>query len=363
MRLIVDKIKGSLIFKVLEKPAFFTDEKLNFEVLNRSSKTPYLQAFYSKDGELVEIHLLSSLKIDESDQLVKIETGLYLKPEDASLWISPTEMSVLFGMPEKDTFKFFRGEINIPERFPERRYVFTFGPADSVPKICADHYAQLWNTDDRFLSNPRLTVERMDGGEMSREEIDSLRDVFYRDAIEWFTSAGAFSNWGIESVYFNKKLHFWSVDEEILPESWEELKNKVTPIIDLIYGVEGDNDGEIDGIRFFSVNTSDGRHIHFVAGNTDLLSDKADISMEEIPKIIKELLVEGSENVFVGFFNLSQEDAMAVREVETKRNSRFLEFKEFVCEYYRKKANLNDYEALENPEEWEEKIRFIFYSP
>jgi len=130
----------------------------------------------------------------------------------------------------------FYPEVEVPEKLPWRTYAFTFYFESETRKACTDHYTDLYDTDDSFINSNGLIVERWDGREMKPHEIRDLREAFYKDALEWFTAADAFYHWGIESVYFNKKLFFWKVKEKLYPNTLNEFKDNMLEMVKAIYG-------------------------------------------------------------------------------------------------------------------------------
>mgnify|MGYP000648564440 CR=1 FL=1 len=100
MRLIHFKKERIGRMRLKEEQAYYYDEKLNIDLP--------VQAYYSKDGELVEI-----------------EFSTYLFNQDSEF-----------------------EEIWIPDKLPWRKYVFTFGELDKTPKVCVDSYNDLFNTYD-----------------------------------------------------------------------------------------------------------------------------------------------------------------------------------------------------------------------
>ena len=158
---------GTIVIRLKEEDAPYYDEYFCHGLIEKGGETKdnneiaygkhkaIILPYYSERGELAEIKIyLSALGGEESD---------------------------------------FYPEVEVPEKLPWRTYVFTFYHVfGDIKKTCADSYNDLYNTDDRFFSSRGLIVERRDGGEMRPSELRSLREEFYKDALEWFTQAGAF---------------------------------------------------------------------------------------------------------------------------------------------------------------------------
>ena len=200
MRIQIKK-DGTIVIRLKEEDAPYYDEYFNQErsQIAYGKHKAIILPYYSERGELAEIEIYrSTLRGEDSD---------------------------------------FYPEVEVPEKLPWRTYVFTFYHVfGDIKKTCADSYNDLYDTDERFFSSSGLIVERRDGGEMRPSEIMSLREDFYKDALEWFTQAGAFYDWGIDSVYFNRKLFFWEVDERFYPHTLKEFKRNMFEMIRLIYG-------------------------------------------------------------------------------------------------------------------------------
>ena len=268
---------GQLVIRLKEEIAPYYDEYFingckiisggyieNNEITD-GKNTAVIFPYYTEKGELAEIHIHTSFSGKETE---------------------------------------FYPEVEIPEKLPLRTYVFTFcyDSETDIRKACANHYNELCNTDDRFIYSNGLVIERIDGKEMTSHEIKDLREAFYKDALEWFTAAGAFFDWGIDSVYFDKKLFFWSVDESYYPypHSLEEFKNSVLAMIECIYGDEYcwiDKEGSIDDVlegemwfRIVAEENGDLHAIYCLVNKQSLSVDLKELNYEDVVKICEKLV-------------------------------------------------------------------------
>lgn len=321
-----------LIIRLREEAAPYYDEYFCHGGNNQiayGKRRALIFPYYSEKGELSEIHIYTS------------SSG------------------------EKD----FYPEVEIPEKLPWRTYVFTFdyGLKSDIRKACADHYNELYGTDDRFINSIGLIVERRDGREMRPYEIKDLREAFYKDALELFTSGGAFYDWGIESVYFNRKLFFWKVEERYYPHSPEEFKNSMLEMVKAIYGEDcyltEERVDAIDGEIWFKIVVEDGTH------SIDCLANKKSFSEEELilnygttVKICEKLIDNAYKKQVFVFHDVlpEKEERDRLNEWTRKRGVEIKDTVEFISWFYMRKAELNDNLARENPEEWRELLAKTF---
>ena len=126
---------------------------------------------------------------------------------------------------EEDSENSVIEEIFIPDRLPWRKYIFTFGKEDKIPKACADSYNELRYPDDRFTDEYRLIIQRTDGNEMDYYERMELRKEFLKNWLDTYGFEGG--DYMIESIYKNKKLYFWAIKKSYYPESKEDFANKI----------------------------------------------------------------------------------------------------------------------------------------
>jgi len=350
VRLIFDQTRGGMIIKVKEDTPYFVDERLNFEM---NGIVPY----YSERGELVEVLIISSFRADELFKKSRLELSIDQKFVD---WVE------FLGR------EFLKGEVFIPERLPVRKYAFTFGTSNSLPKVCADRLNEL-NLVDRFLHASKLIIERMDRRKLGYEEVEILRSEFYKFARRSLViNTEAFYDWGIESVYFDGRLFFWIKDEKLYPETWEELKKNVLHMLKVFENCGTGREMDVDilnGEKSFTVECS--RTIyHFIANEESFESEIVELKPEDVIKICNELYTMYSspetQNVFV-FYDAIPENPKdrevikgVMEELCTNSKCEILDMTDFICQYYAKVSELKDLNALENPEEWRDFLRKIF---
>ena len=350
MRLVFDQTRGGLIIKVREETPYFVDKRLNSEMKD-------IVAYYSERGELVEVLITSSFKIDDLFKKLRLELFVDQKFVD---WVK------LFGR------EFVKGEVFIPEKLPARRYVFTFGTSDSLPKVCADNLNEL-DLVDRFLHTSKLIIERMDRRKLGCDEVETLRSEFYEFARRSLViNADAFYDWGIESVYFDGKLFFWIKDEKLYPETWEELKKNVLRMLKVFEDCRAGKEIDINilsGEKSFTVECSDIIY-HFIANAESFESEIVELKPEDVIKICKELYAmyasPGTRNVFVFYDAIPEnsKDKEGIKEVMkdlcANPKCEILDMIDFICQYYSKVSEFNDLNALEDSEKWRDFLRKVF---
>ena len=191
MRIIIDPVKeGGVVIKLREEPAIYYDEKLNRDL-------DYLGAYYSKNGDLVEVRIIASpINLSESEfpKSKSIDVKIHISKKFFE------EIAMYHG-------HHLKAEVYIPDKMPFRKYVFTFGNETDIPKACADHYNELSDTDDRLIwSNGRLIIERLDGNEIDYYERLDLRRAVIKDVTRWLSDV--IYDHFILSVYKDRKLYF-----------------------------------------------------------------------------------------------------------------------------------------------------------
>lgn len=179
---------GGIVIRFKEEPAAYYDE-CNIDKLGNFVQR--LSAYYSEKGELVELRISTG---DLKERYIRECTERGRNEEECEREFEEQEKEVM-----------------IPDVLPARRYVFLYGKADGEPKGCVDSFTEIRDTDDRFRwSGYRLTMWRLDGNEMNKDEIWELRNDFLDDVFEWLDPY----EWFVESVYWDKKLYFWIWDVE-----------------------------------------------------------------------------------------------------------------------------------------------------
>jgi len=345
MRVYLDK-NGQMIIKFREKEPFYFDEQWSdmeielYEPIidDKFRKTAVLiNPYYSKDGDLVEI------RID------------YLQLNVSS----------------KDVTSRFETETIIPDKLPWRKYIFTFGREKDYPKICSDRFVF---DEDLFFESGRLIIERRDGREIGAKEIRNLRERFYRNAVEFLD--GAFYEYGIESIYFNRKLYFWIVDEKYYPETLDEFRKYIPEMIEIIYG--GGNIFEEQQIKvpinvtknfedFYVITAILNPHyydqcIYFIAG-VESFDHEIDLSFDDVVNICKKLKKDDFEKQEFVFYDILPDWGEEKGKLEEWAKEQKIEIKSiirYIAEFYLKRAEMNDEEAKIDPETWNEIIMKIF---
>lgn len=264
----------------------------------------------------------------------------------------------------------FYPELEVPEKLPWRTYIFTFynDLGTEIRKARADHYNDLHHTDDRFVDGTGLIVERRDGKEMKPGEVKDLREAFYKDALKYFTSADAFYNWGIDSVYFNKKLFFWKADESFYPLTLSEFKNNMLEMVRGIYGgpdhvtEERSIDEIFKGEIVFDILVEDTHLIVCLANEKSFTDVPKELDYNTVVKICERLIDDSYEKQTFVFHDIlpEREERERLREWARDRGVEIMDMIEFICWYYMKRSELNDNFAKENPEEWRETLSKIF---
>jgi hypothetical protein len=196
MRLKYDENAGELVIKLKEERAVYCDEE---QLLYFLSSFNWVEPYYSEKGELVELHW-------------GVGAGHLIEWKEAEAIISDT--------------------------LPWRKYVFTFGKENEIPKICADDIYKVPEIGNRFSESGRLIIQRRDGNEMGYHEIKGLREALF-ECILKFSDAMAFLDWNIDSVYKGGKLYFWAINESFYPKSEKEfIENMEEMLKELIgYGI------------------------------------------------------------------------------------------------------------------------------
>lgn len=244
---------GEFVIRVKEEPVAYYDECTIDKLGNFVQR---LSAYYSEKGELVEIRIYTG-DLEKGDPLFILHGGIEKLEESLNKRILPVELKkgfekneilkpfpdnadvmkeeedkwrvitdkrgIYIAMKEHGKLTIYDGgryqrelekEVMIPDVLPARRYVFLYDEENGYPKGCVDSFKEIWDSDDRWAG--RLTMWRLDGKEMNKNEIWELRKEFLNDVFEW----GYIDNYFVESVYRNKKLYFW---EEEHTDSFELL--------------------------------------------------------------------------------------------------------------------------------------------
>jgi hypothetical protein len=202
MRLKYDENERELIIKLKEEPAVYCDEG---QFLYFLSAPNWVEAYYSEKGELVEFHW-------------GIGAGYEIKWEEAEAALSDT--------------------------LPWRKYEFTFGKENKIPKVLADDIYKVPEIGDRFSESGGLIIHRRDGNEMDYHEIKGLRETLLfkcilkdKDWGEAVVEYGALTHWNIETVYKDRKLYFWTIDESFHPNSEKEFIENMKAMLELQFGI------------------------------------------------------------------------------------------------------------------------------
>jgi hypothetical protein len=322
MRLKYDEERREFIIQLEEEPAFYCDEKLNHELPNFLGHS--VEAYYySEQGKLVQVKILGM----HPDMPLKRRFGEEIMLESE--------------------------EVVIPEKLPWRKYIFTYGKENKIPKICADHYNEIYNTDDQFLAAGRLIIQRRDEEEMDKYEIRELREAFYKDAIGW--GAGEFYDWNIASVYKDKKLYFWMIEERLASNSEKEFMKNMKEMLELTLN-------EVTGIERrelgFDITCLDEKDEAFaIVCICDEEGERMKkIEKEELIRICKNTSKYKKRKIVVWNVELSNE---AKRWAESE-NIKVQDIHEFVAQFCMRRAEIRDDEAEEDQEEWCQRISDVF---
>ncbi|AAB88915.1 MULTISPECIES: restriction endonuclease [Archaeoglobus] len=268
-------------------------------------------AYYSKDGELCQIHV------------------------------------------SKHFFENEEPEYFIPDRLPARKYVFTFGKESTTPKICVDSHKDFNSIMlSGFEFNEMMIIERADGGEIEYYDRYRIREDFLSEWVEngWFTDFGRSI---VESVYFKKKLYFYVSSESYdfsSIEEFEEVFSKYLERMDYKV-VKSARKGKFSVVDA----TKNGKKEKFLLVKPDYEDDSDSISKEELESVTKR--IRKNLRIIMDYEDDLSEDAMKwAREqgIEVKTIDEFM--KEFMLREWEE----NDRIAAEDPEFWEDVIRDIF---
>lgn len=322
--------EGKLVIKLKEEPGAYYDDKRIEELPQFVGHS--VEAYYSEKGELVEVHI----------------GGMY---SDMPFKQEP------LNTPRSFTEEIYKenDEIMLPDILPLRKYVFTFGRNEKTPKACADHYNELWNTDDRFMTSGRLIIQRRDGKEMDRYEIEDLRGAFFKDAATEWGGSGAFYDWSIESVYKDKKLYFWTVEEKNGPDSIGKFIESIKEMLEVVYfDVEEAKEREL-GADIITTYNGDVTAAVCIADEKSFEEDIRTISREELIKACKNTS-EYKKRKIVLWDELSDD----AKKWAKSQGIEVQDFIEFIAEFCVKRAEINDKFALSKAKEWEKEITEIF---
>jgi len=265
-------------------------------------------------------------------------------------------------------------EAIISDTLPWRKYVFTFGKENKIPKVCADDISKIPEVVDRFSeSGGRLIIQRRDGNEMDYSEIEGLREAFFDCILKDFdviAEYGAFEDWNIDSVYKGGKLYFWAINESFYPHSEKEFIENMEEMLKELIG-----HGICDWFEYGNIEIKE-RELGF-----DIITRDEDCELMTIicicdegwmgGELKKEELINICENtVEYEGEEIKRKKIVAWRlelSEEAKEWARFhgIEVQniyEFIAEFCINTAKINDKMAVSEAEEWEKAIAIRFRS-
>lgn len=325
-----DKDERELVIKLKEEPAVYCDEGQFLYFLGPFN---WVEPYYSEKGELVELH---------------------------------------WGIAAGSTTEWKEAEATIPDTLPWRKYLFTFGKENEIPKVCADDIYKVPEIGDRFSESGRLIIQRRDGNEMDYHEIKGLRETLLfkcilkdKDWGEAVVGYGALIHGNIESVYKDRELYFWTVDESFYPESEQEFIEKMKGMLELGFGFCAELEKgyiEIKRREFgFDIITMD--------EDCELMAIICICDEEEREELKKEELIAICENtieykgkkikrreIVIWGLELSEE----AEEWARLQGIEVQDILEFIAEYDINRGEFNDELVEPHAEEWEKDVTEIF---
>lgn len=332
MRLKYDDDVGELVIKLREEPAVYCDEE---QILYFWGSFNWVEPCYSEKGELVELHC-------------DIRRGRVIEWDETEAIISDT--------------------------LPWRKYVFTFGKENKIPKVCADDIHKIPDVGDRFSeSGGRLIIQRRDGNEMDYHEIEGLREAFFDYFLKNFdviAEYGAFEDWNIDSVYKGGKLYFWAINESFYPHSEEEfIENMEAMLKELIgYGIcdwfeYGNIEIKKRELGFDIITMDENCELMTIICICDEEWMGGELKKEELINICENTVeYEGEEikrkKIVVWGLELSKE----AKEWARFHGIEVQHIYEFIAEFCINTAKINDEMAISDAEEWEKDIAIRFRS-
>jgi len=331
MRLKYDEDERELVIKLKEEPAVYCDEEQFFYFLGSFN---WVEPYYSEKGELVELHW-------------HIAAGSTTEWKEAKATISDT--------------------------LPLRKYLFTFGKEKDIPKVCADDIYKVPEIGDRFSESGRLIIQRRDENEMDSHEIKGLRETLLfkcilkdKDWGEAVVEYGAHTHRNIESVYKDRELYFWTVDESFYPESEKEFIEDMEGMLELQFGICAELEkGYIEIKRRelgFDIITMDENYkLMAVICICDEEAMGGEVEKEELINVCENTIEYKGEKIkrrkiVIWGLELSEE----AREWAISHGIKVQGILEFIAEYDINLGEFNDELVELHAEEWEEDIAEIF---
>lgn len=324
--------EGKLVIKLKEEPGVYYDDNLSLRLPQLVGHP--VNVYYSEKGELVEV------RIGVLDPGTPFKQKPLYRPQSFA----------------EEILEEGSNEIIIPDILPWKKYVFTFGRNEETPKACADHYNEVGDTDDRFLwAGGRLIIQRRDGTEMDRYEIEDLRRVFLEDLVT--DRLEFFIDRSIESVYKDKKLYFWSIEEKNHPNSIEEFIQIIKEKLEVMgFDTEEVKEREL-GADILAKERELGADSDVTA--VVCIADEKSFE-EEFRTISREELIKACENTSeykkrkIVYWDELSDDAKDWARSQDIEVQDFIV--EFIAEFCMKRAEINDETALLDAKEWEEEI-------
>lgn len=325
MRLKYAKNERKLVIKSKEEPAVYCDEKQFLEFLGYD-----IEPYYSEKGELVEFHWF-------------IGAGYDLKWEDA--------------------------EATMSETLPWRKYVFTFGKENEIPKVCADDIYKVFEIGERFSESDRLIIQRRDGNEMDYNEIKGLRGALFKRILrdeDVIYGYGVLKDRNIESVCKDRKLYFWTIDESFYPNSEKEFIEKMKAMLELRFGICVDVEkGHIEikkrELGFDIVTMDENCELTAIICICDEEAMEGELEKEELIPVCENTTEYMGEKIKRRrIVVLGPELSEEAKEWARFKGIEVQDILEFVVEFDISFAEFNDELVEPHAEEWEERISEIF---